>query len=139
MSKAWQEMKARLGQGTNPAAWAHEYPWITVGAAAVAGFAAAATLVPSKEQQALKRLARIERALHPPAPRADHGNGNGDSKKEEHGGMLSTILHEAIAVLRPALVSLMTAGLAANPAAQQGEVQAASDASDEPQDYYGGT
>src|SRR5690348_16195859 len=116
MSKAFAEMKARLGQGVDPKLWAKEYPWMTIGAAAVAGFLAAYTLIPSKEEQALKRLARIERALNPPRSRhEEHSNGN-EKKEEGGGGMLSTILHEALGVVRPALVSLLTANLA-NPAA----------------------
>ena len=114
-------MKSRLGQGVDPKAWAAEYPWVTVGAAAVAGFVAAATLIPSKEEQALKRLAAIERALHPPPPPRE--DGNGDAKKEGRGGMLGTILHEAIAILRPTLLSMMTAGLAAGQVAPDGPAQ----------------
>ena len=56
-----QDLKAKLGQGVDPKAWAREHPWMAVGAAAVAGFAATAALVPSKEEQALKKLASIER------------------------------------------------------------------------------
>src|SRR5579864_8012996 len=59
MSKAWQDIKLRLGQGVDPRAWAHEHPWMALGAAAVAGFVATATIVPSREQQALKKLAAI--------------------------------------------------------------------------------
>ena len=73
LTGAWQEMKTRLAQGVAPQVWAKEYPWITVGAAAVAGFVAATALVPSKEEQALKKLAaphlpssltRLERAVN---------------------------------------------------------------------------
>lgn len=112
MTKAFQELKTRLGQGVAPQAWAKEYPWITVGAAAVAGFVAASALIPSKEEQALKKLAAIERALnpHPPQPRSADGNGNAPPKESK--SMLGTILHEAIAIARPAIVSLMSAHLA---------------------------
>ena len=133
LSQALGQVSQRLREGVDPKLWAKEYPWITVGAAAVAGFLTAYTFVPSKEEQALKKLARIERALHPPPPpprREEHGNG--DSGKESHGGMLSTILHEALAVVRPALVSLLTANLA-NPAAAQGQ---AAEAENEGQ-FYG--
>src|SRR5215469_9916187 len=57
MTRSLSEIKTRLGQGADPRAWAKEFPWITVGAPAVAGFVAASTLIPSKDQQALKRLA----------------------------------------------------------------------------------
>src|SRR6266404_6128509 len=107
MSKAWQDMKAKLGQGVDPKAWAQEHPWVAVGAAAVAGFVATAALVPSKEEQALKKLAAIERALNPP-PAERSGNGDG---KREKGSILGNILHEALGLLRPVLASVVAANL----------------------------
>ena len=95
----------RLGQGIDPLAWTKQHPWMALGAAAAAGFVATTTIVPSREQQALKKLAAIERALKPPPERS-----NGDSKHEK-GGLLGTILHEAIGVLRPVLMSLITTNL----------------------------
>ena len=119
MSKAWQDIKLRLGQGIDPLAWTKEHPWMALGAAAAAGFVATAAIVPSKEQQALNKLSRIERALNPPPERS-----NGDSKQEK-GGLLGSILHEAIGVLRPVLMGLMTANLgnAAQAQAQQPPVE----------------
>jgi hypothetical protein len=128
MAQVWSQVKGHLAQGAAPQAWAREFPWITVGAAAVAGFVAASALIPSKEEQALKKLAAIERALNPAPPRTEHADGNGHGKKES-GSMLSTILHEVLAVARPAIVSLMTAGLtgAMPPAAEdQAEPEGAS-------------
>ncbi|HSU65339.1 MAG TPA: hypothetical protein VLJ39_00580 [Tepidisphaeraceae bacterium] len=110
MTKAWDQLKVRLGQGAAPTAWAKEYPWITVGAAAVAGFVAASALIPSKEEQALKKLAAIERALNPHPAQAAPANGDGNGKKESK-GVLGTILTEAIHLARPMLMSLLTAGM----------------------------
>src|SRR5579862_8238473 len=45
ISKVLQDLKAKVGQGVDPKAWAREHPWIAVGAAAVAGFAATSALV----------------------------------------------------------------------------------------------
>lgn len=110
MSHAWSQVKARLGQGVAPQAWAKQYPWITVGAAAVAGFVATAALVPSKEAQALKKLAAIERALNPAPPREEeHSNGNGT----KGGGLMGTILHEVLNIAKPVLLSMMSAGVGA--------------------------
>lgn len=89
----------------DPKAWAQEHPWIAIGAAAVAGFAATAALVPSKEEQALKKLASIERALNAGREQASNGNG----KHEEKGGTLKTILAEAAGLLRPLLASVVAA------------------------------
>ena len=110
MKRALDELKVRLGQGVDPKLWARQYPWITVGAAAVAGFAAAATLIPSREEQALRKLARIERALHPPpAPKAEpNGDGAHDGEKTS---VVGTLLREVMATVRPAIISMLTAGV----------------------------
>jgi hypothetical protein len=124
MAAAWGQLKARLGQGAAPAAWAKEYPWITVGAAAVAGFIATAAIVPSKEEQALKKLAAIERALNPHPPKAEPATDHSDGKKEA-GSLWSTIIHEILAMARPILMGLVSANLGgstppADPATQAG-------------------
>lgn len=109
---------------------------MTVGAAAVAGFTAAAALIPSREQQALNRLARIERALNSPPPKPERSNGDG---KKEPSGILGTILHEALAVLRPALIGLITAGMAGQrPTAPDGQAQGPAGSEDAAQQFYGG-
>lgn len=133
MSKAFDEMKARLGQGADPRMWAKEYPWMTIGAAAVAGFLTAYTLVPSKEEQALKKLSKIERALNAAPVHPTPVNGDGNKKQE--GGMLSTILHEALGVVRPALISLLTANLGNPGAAAGGQPPDASDPGN-PEPFY---
>jgi hypothetical protein len=110
MASAWAQVKERLAQGASPQAWAKEHPWVAVSAAAVAGFVAASAIIPSKEEQTLKKLAAIERALNPALQRAEHAEGNGHGKKAP-ASFLTTLLHEALAIARPAIVSLMTAGL----------------------------
>src|SRR4051794_5711562 len=67
ISGAISQIKQDLVKGNDPRYWAKERPWMTVAAAAVGGFVAATVAVPSKEEQALKRLAKLERALHPEA------------------------------------------------------------------------
>lgn len=122
-------MKTRLAQGVAPQVWAKEYPWITVGAAAVAGFVAATALVPSKEEQALKKLAAIERALNPAPPREDHSNGDG---KKESGGLLGSVLREVVRVAQPVLMSMLAGGVA--PGMQGAGPQPGME---DPQQYYG--
>jgi hypothetical protein len=111
MGRALQEVKDRLLHGADPKLWAKQYPWITVGAAAVAGFAAAATLIPSKEEQALKKLAKIERALHPPPPPPRKHEDDGDGHHEEKPGVMGALVRELIGTIRPALISMLTAGV----------------------------
>jgi len=107
MSRVLRDLKAKLAQGVDPKAWAQEHPWMAIGAAAVAGFAATAALVPSKEEQTLKKLASIERALNP-APDRAASNGNGDHDK---GSFAGTILKEVLGMVRPILASVVAANM----------------------------
>ena len=132
-------MTAKLGEGANPIEWAKRYPWASVGASAVAGFVAASLLIPSKEQQALARLAAIERALHPPPPKkekpevSDSINGDADAKQQHRGstGLLTLLAREAIGAVKPAIISLLTAGVTAKAAKPtQEEMEAAAETAD---------
>ena len=125
-----------------------QYPWATLGASAVAGFVAAAALVPSKEEQALKKLAAIEKALNPPPPRRSEPEedvGSVDGKrgaqdyKSGRSGMLTAILGEVIGAIKPAVVSLLSSGIAAHAAKpSQAEMQAAAAQADASQATPGG-
>lgn len=92
---------------------------------------AAAALIPSKEDQALKKLAKIERALAPPPPKPDPAAAHaasGDGAAQFKAGRQSftrTIMGEVIKAVQPALVSLLTAGVTASAAKpSQEEIQA---------------
>jgi hypothetical protein len=124
-----------LGQTVNIAGWTREYPWLTLGASTIAGFVATAIVVPSKEQQALKRLAKIERALHTPPPKKqDSDHTNGDNAKDYKSGRQSfarSILGEVVKAVQPALLSMLTASVAGYTAKpSQEEMQAAAAAED---------
>ena len=106
MGRAWTEFVTGMGKSADPRQWAKAHPWITMASATVAGFAAASTLVPSKEEQALKKLAAIERALHIDGrPKRET---NGDGAKEPKEGFLTRLMKEAFAAAGPvlAIVSL---------------------------------
>lgn len=133
------ELKGALAEGANPKEWMQQYPWATLGASAIAGFVATTLLVPSREQQALKKLAEIERALNPePRRRAererdDHpdsvdSKAGSDDYKAGKQSFLTSLLGEAIKAVRPALISLLTAGVtakAAKPSPEEMQAQAA--------------
>lgn len=103
---------ADAGEVADPRRWARRHPWVTVGATAAAGFMAAYALVPSKEDRALKKIARIERALHPQP--SDNGSADhherGDPPRET---FTSAITRQLISVIRPALLSFISAGMTA--------------------------
>ena len=124
IARVVSEMKAALAEGANPKDWLHQYPWATLGASAVAGFVAASMLIPSREQQALKKLAEIERALNPePRRRAERerdehpdsvdGKAGADAYRTGRQSFMTAMMGEAIKAVRPALISLLTAGVTA--------------------------
>lgn len=139
------ELKGALAEGVNPAQWMHQYPWATLGASAIAGFVATTMLVPSREQQALKKLAEIERALNPaPRSRAERerdenadavdGKEGADAYKAGKQSFMTTLLGEALKAVRPALISLLTAGVtakAARPSEEEMKAAAAAEGRDE--------
>jgi len=121
IGRAVSDLKNAVGRSVDPRPWMKDYPWATLGASAVAGFVAA-MLIPSKEEQALKRLAAIEKALTPPPPRRaepEEDVGSVDGKrgaqdyKSGRSGILSAIMGEVIGAIKPAVVSLLTSGVTA--------------------------
>ena len=108
---AFAELKTDLGRGVDPRMWMKSHPWMTLASAAVAGFAAASAAVPSKQQQALRKLASIERAVH-----ASHHdgepNGNGAKPAKHDGGFLGLLLHELISAVKPTLIAVLTSRMA---------------------------
>src|SRR5215213_4928180 len=117
IGRAVSELKSALAGGVDPRPWMKQYPWATLGASAVAGFVAASMLIPSKEEQALKKLAAIEKALNPPPPRRSEppedvgsvdGKRGAQDYKSGRSGMLTAIMGEMIGAIKPALVSLLS-------------------------------
>jgi hypothetical protein len=122
LSAAFGDLSRSLRDGANPKAWTKERPWAMVAGAAVAGFAAAAAFVPSKEDQALRRLAKIEKALMPERSRHDgqavDASKDGGAKDFSKGrtGFLGAIGRQVLETIKPALMSALTAGITAKAA-----------------------
>jgi hypothetical protein len=114
IANTWAEAKANLARGVDPRVWTAEHPWIALASATVAGFFAAYALVPSKEEQALKKLAKIEQALsggYPPYA-APPANGQPDGKAQSS-GILGTWGSEIMKLVRPAVASALSAAISA--------------------------
>jgi hypothetical protein len=111
LANTFAVMKADLAQGVNPVEWARQYPWISLGVAAAAGFVGTTLVVPSREEQALAKLAAIEKALNPPKPAGTNHESHAKPEEKSH-SLLMTIIREVMALVRPLLLSLLTAGLA---------------------------
>jgi len=114
IANTWADAKANIGRGVDPRAWTGEHPWIAMGSAAVAGFFAAWAVIPSKEEQALKKLAKIEQALNggAPAQASAATNGHSDGRPQSR-GMLGTIFGEMMKSLGPGLASALSAIISA--------------------------
>jgi len=148
MSRALSEMLSFGKQGADPSKAMAAHPWLTLAAGAAAGFAAAAVAVPSKEQQALRKLAKIDRALnlHQAGQHGSNGKASaagdgaaaddfdvsGKSGEQAYKSGKSTfmraVLGELVGALKPAIVSLLTAGVTgavAKPSPE--EIQAVAD------------
>lgn len=113
IAKTLGEIKNDLASVVDPHRLTHDHPFVALGAAAVAGFAAAAVLVPSKEQQSLRKLAALHRSLNAKVEQA----GDKASKDKKDGGSpwWSLIVAELFKVLRPMLVGLITSNLGGGP------------------------
>jgi hypothetical protein len=118
MTRAWNDLAAGLAQGVNVGEWARDYPWVALGTAAAAGFAASAVFIPSREQQAMKKLAELRRALYP-APRApavelddDEEQEASDKPRRKKTGLLGIALRELMRTLGPTLASAISGAVA---------------------------
>ena len=103
-----------------------------VAGAAIAGFAAAAAFVPSKEDQALRRLAAMERALMPkpsaPAAHAGHHDAGEDGGAKDfskgRSGFMGAMGRQVLEAIKPALMSALTAGITAKATTPENGYQA---------------
>lgn len=124
--------------------WAKEHPWMTVGAAATAGFVAACVFVPTREDQALKRLSKIEKALRPSSPAASSDNNSASAEADQDGASQSSSMWSGIArqiydAVKPAVLSTLAATVSgkvsqSGSSAQQQQQQPSSSSSGSPPD-----
>ncbi len=137
------QLKGDLVEGLNPVPLAKKHPYATIGATAAIGLVAAYMFIPSREERALRKLARIERALNPPPPRKARreeenlevdGQSGGEAYKAGKSGFMTTLMGEVLKAVRPAVVSLLTAGVTAKAAKpSHEEMKAAAAAEDQEQ------
>ena len=120
LQQAKNDVKDAIQQNLDLRPTVRNHPMVAVGSATVAGFVAALLAVPSKEEQELRRLERIHRAMNPPPPSAASSNGDGKSNGQPappH-SIWSSIIHEIVQLIRPILLTAITTGIksATNPA-----------------------
>ena len=133
ISRKFSQISTDLGVALSPGTLMRGHPWMTLAGSAVAGFVATAVMVPSKEDLALRKLAKIERALNPePPPRKADADDEDDrtsgvkSYKSGRTSFLRTMMGEVIKAVQPAVLSMLTAGVTATAARpSQEEIKAA--------------
>ena len=108
-----EQLMADLASGVDPKLWMKVRPWTSLAGAVVAGFAAAAVVVPSKEQQALRRLAEIEKMLMPKPVDMRSPVDRDVPKGREKPTFLSGLMTEVLGAVKPAILSMLTAGITA--------------------------
>lgn len=130
ISRMTRQMGQSLLDGVDPRTWARAHPWATLSTVAGAGLAAAWLLVPSREQQTLRKLERIERALHPAERQAAPGNAasSQDAAQRTSHSRLGRWTGRVFSAVRPALWSALSAGISAK---ISGKEQRSSDGSPE--------
>jgi len=115
VARTLKELEQELLTTADPRAWMKVHPWATLGAAALAGFAAAAAAVPSQEEQAMRRIAKLEDALngngHSHRDRDDRDRD--DRKHDTEPSMLAKLAGVALKAAQPVLASAL-AGITAS-------------------------
>jgi hypothetical protein len=134
ITRTLSQLGTDIGNGVGPGALTRKHPWLTLGACTAAGFVAAAVLVPSRHNRALRKLARIERLLNPAPKSETNGQAPAGGAKGYKSGTSSfarSLLTEVLKTVQPALLSMLTAGVTASAARpSQDEMQAAAAAED---------
>jgi hypothetical protein len=139
MAQAWSDAKDKAIEGLDPRVWTGNHPWYALTGAALAGFVAAYSLTPTKEQQILRKIAQINRAIAGVDPDADVDAvpasetatvagqrvkvTEASSADADHAGRKPGILgmlgRELVKAIGPSIMSSITAAVAAKTAAQQ--------------------
>lgn len=131
ISAMTSEIASGVGAAIDPRPLVGKHPWISLGAAAVAGFTAATMLTPSRQDVAISKLEKLSKAL-----RAAMGekvsqeakvdaSDNHEEKKSSGDGIVGMIFHNLV---KPAVTAAIASKMAPQqqppPAATNGSAQA---------------
>jgi hypothetical protein len=140
ISTVTDEITRDVARTVDPRGWVQAAPWTTLAAAVLVGFAGTALVVPSKEEQTLRRLRKIEKALRTREARSHRRdgthatNGEGDfddaedsaDRDRSHPSFLGTLAGHAFSLLKPMITTAITAALSSKAAAEHATEQASS-------------
>jgi len=133
-----EKMRAELKNGVSPRELAVRHPLIALGATAVAGFVAASALTPAKDEAAKEKFARMQAAIlkkltpthdeKPPTNGRSDAHDNGKTTSQRDGSsLLGVVFRHAFTLLKPAIISAITAAVSARVAPAPERAQPVSD------------
>jgi len=99
-----QTFKALVGDASaviDPRTHAREHPFISMGVALAGGFIAASALVPSKKQQVMNELVKLQKSLMPDAAGIP-------ASATKQSSFMSTLLGQAANLAKPILMAALT-------------------------------
>ena len=116
IARAKSDIAQDLARTADPRAWLAVAPWTTLAGAAVAGFLAAAVAIPSKQEQALRRLRKLEKALEAEEDRREeyHHRRRQDEGKSEaaaKGSTLGAMIGALAGAVQPVLMNIVSSAL----------------------------
>jgi hypothetical protein len=125
MKQTLGEIARGLGNGVSVSKWTEEHPWTMLASAAVAGFVGASLAVPSKQQQALHQLAKLEKEIRKDRFEREtrhESNGNGNGKEKPEGKGLTGLVVAELMRAASGIVSTLIKTSVQAPATQDGAV-----------------
>lgn len=128
ISQKLTAIKKDLAQTADPRVWARAHPWPAIGVAAVAGLVAGLAAIPSKEEQALKKLAEFERmVMRGPSGEAAESAAADEAaaSSPQAPSLFRTLLHELVSLAKPIITSAITAKVATGDGTHNGHGTAA--------------
>jgi DNA helicase TIP49 (TBP-interacting protein) len=124
ISAVSHEMVGGVGAAIDPRPMVGKHPWMAMGAAAVAGFAGASMVTPSKQDAAIKKLETLSKSLRAAMgekvsearSHMDGSDKNGKQQKKSEGIMGMIFNH----VVKPAITATIAAKMKPSSAPAQG-------------------
>jgi hypothetical protein len=108
IAAALADARSAMAEGLDPREWTRRYPLVAVGSALAAGFVATVLAIPSHKQRELKQMEKLRAALHPEAAQGDHEKPRPEKASPEPSFWFN-ILRESLSLIRPVLLSAVTA------------------------------
>jgi len=126
MAKAWNDLKASIGQSVDVKKWTGRYPWIATGTALAAGLAAGYLLTPRDKDEAAEMWEKLKEKIagskgDPNTVYVEPTNGKPAQAVAEQPSVLGTILREGMKSVMPLVTSMLGAAMGGGEAAAKAQ------------------